>query len=53
MRNLTFPPERPGPPAPRRLTPAGKMFVAGAVVLAVFLVVSILILVPSRFGFGG
>lgn len=42
--------EKPGSPAPRRLTPMGRMIVAGAIVAAVFLATCVLLLVPNPFG---
>ncbi len=37
----------------RRLTPTGRMFVAFAIIVPAALVLAVLFLVPSRFGFGG
>jgi len=44
------PPEPPGPPPKRRLTVEGRVLVGWAIVAAVFLVLAVLVLVPSPYG---
>ena len=42
--------EPPGPPPRRHLTPAGHWFVAFAIIIPAALVLTLLFMVPSRFG---
>jgi hypothetical protein len=42
--------EQPGPPPRRHLTPAGKWIVALAFIIPAAIVLTLLVMMPSRFG---
>lgn len=44
------PPEPPGPPARRKLTAEGRMIVVWTIFAVAFLALTILVLVPSKYG---